>query len=55
MHDGEATPADEAGAWLREHFKDDPAPRVDITLVPGQANSAVYQEVMEILFGPPGG
>ncbi len=45
--------AEEAGAWLREHFEGDPEPRIDITLKAGPANPLVYQEVMEILFGPP--
>lgn len=54
MQDGSAR-ADEAGAWLRERFKDDPEPRIDITLAPAAANSLVYNEVMEILFGPPAG
>lgn len=55
MQNGEAIPTDEAGQWLREHFKDDPEPRVDITLVPAEANPLAYREVMEILFGPPTG
>ncbi len=54
MQDGDAR-ADDAGAWLRDHFKDDPEPRIDITLEPAPANPLVYNEVMEILFGPPAG
>lgn len=55
MQDGSAIPAEAAGEWLREHFKDDPEPRIDITLMVGESNPAAYREVMEILFGPPTG
>lgn len=55
MQDGKSVPAEEAGAWLREHFKGDPEPKVDITLVIGEPNPLIYREVLEILFGPPGG
>ena len=55
MKDGSDTPAEEAGQWLRDHFKDDPEPRVDITLIPGEPSPAAYREVLEILFGPPTG
>lgn len=54
MQDGSAIPADEAGAWLREHFKDDPAPRVEITWEVTEPNDRVFNEVLSILFGPEG-
>lgn len=54
MQDGKNVPAEEAGAWLREHFEDDPEPKVDITLMAAPPNPAAYREVLEILFGPPG-
>jgi hypothetical protein len=52
MQDDAKARGDEAGEWLREHFKDDPAPRVEIVMEVTEPNPAVYQEVMEILFGP---
>ncbi|WP_406108629.1 hypothetical protein OG698_38610 [Streptomyces sp. NBC_01003] len=55
MEDGRDVQAEEAGEWLRERFKDDPEPSVDITLVVGEPNPTAYREVMEILFGPPVG
>lgn len=55
MQDGNNIPADEAGQWLRENLKDETEPRVDITLIPGDPSPVAYQEVLEILFGPPTG
>lgn len=55
VQDRNAIPADEAGEWLREHFRDDPEPRIDITWQVGEPSPLVYREVMEILFGPPAG
>jgi hypothetical protein len=52
MQDGSAIPAEEAGAWLRDHFKDDPAPRVSITWDVTEPNDAVFLEVLDILFTP---
>lgn len=43
---------EEAVRWLREHFKSDPHPRVEIVMEVTEPNPAVYQEVMEMLFGP---
>lgn len=53
MQDGQATPAEEAGAWLREHFKDDPEPRVEITwTVSREPNPAALAWVLDTLFAP---
>ncbi|QES45293.1 hypothetical protein DEJ49_33690 [Streptomyces venezuelae] len=42
----------EAGEWLRRHFADDPAPKVDLVIEVADSNALAYREVMEILFGP---
>ncbi|MEU6610394.1 hypothetical protein ABZ922_36010 [Streptomyces shenzhenensis] len=52
MQNGEAIPAEEAGEWLRQHFKDDPAPRVDITFRNEEPDLVAYRRVLEILFCP---
>ncbi|QHC19004.1 hypothetical protein GR131_28225 [Streptomyces sp. GF20] len=43
---------DEAGVWLREHFKDDPAPRVDIGFRDEEPDQVAYRRILEILFRP---
>lgn len=50
--DAPAISGADASAWLREHFKDDPEPRVDITWEVTEPNDAVFREVLEILFAP---
>jgi hypothetical protein len=52
MQDGSAIPAEEAGAWLREHFKDDPEPRVDIIFRDEAPDPVAYRRILEILFHP---
>lgn len=52
MQDGEATPAEEAGAWLRKHFKDDPEPKVSITFRDEEPDPVAYRRLLEILFRP---
>ncbi|MBT2493755.1 hypothetical protein J7E96_35725 [Streptomyces sp. ISL-96] len=54
MQDGIAEDGQLAGQWLKEHFAGDPDPKIDITLMVGKSNPAVYREVLEILFGPEG-
>lgn len=51
MQDGAAR-GEQAGAWLREHFKDDPEPRVSITFEGDAMDSAAYRRLLEILFSP---
>lgn len=42
---------DDPGAWLREHFKDDPEPEVRIVEISGTPPSpAAYARILEILF-----
>lgn len=43
---------EQAGEWLRQHFADDPEPKVDLVIEVTEPNPVVYREVMEILFGP---
>ncbi|MER7571524.1 hypothetical protein [Streptomyces sp. NPDC126514] len=53
MQDGEAVPATEAGDWLREHFTDDPAPRVDITWTTrAERDDAGFTHFLTALFAP---
>jgi hypothetical protein len=53
MQDGNAIPADRAGAWLRDHFQDDPAPRVDITWTKREeADDAGFARFLSALFTP---
>ena len=54
MQDGKNVPAEEAGAWLREHFKDDPEPKVDITFRDEEPDPVAYRRILEILFSPRG-
>ena len=51
MQDGEAR-GEQAGAWLRDRFKDDPQPRVSITFEGEAVDSAAYRRLLEILFSP---
>lgn len=52
MQDGNAIPA-EAGEWLREHFKDDPAPRVDIAWSAAEdRDDAGFARFLNALFTP---
>lgn len=43
---------DEAGEWLRGHFKDDPEPTVSIAWDGRPISQSSYQAVLDILFGP---
>jgi hypothetical protein len=52
MQDGDAIPAEAAGEWLREHFKDDPEPRVEITFRDEEPDAVAYRRILEILFHP---
>ncbi|MET9385332.1 hypothetical protein ABZY09_30740 [Streptomyces sp. NPDC002928] len=53
MQDEALIRAEEAGEWLREHFKDDPAPRVEITWTVREApNPAALAWVLDTLFAP---
>jgi hypothetical protein len=46
---------EEAGKWLREHFKDVPAREVSVSLEITEPDDAVFREVLSILFGPDDG
>lgn len=53
MQDGDATPAEEAGAWLREHFKDDPEPKVSIEWTARtERDDAGFSRLLTALFTP---
>lgn len=43
---------EEASEWLREYYADGSAPEITLTWIVGEPNPPVYQEVMEVLFGP---
>ncbi|WP_326613190.1 hypothetical protein OG949_33055 [Streptomyces scopuliridis] len=52
MQDG-ARDGDRAGEWLREHFKDDPAPGISITWdVSEEPDDAAYHSLLKLLFLP---
>ncbi|MFH0241370.1 hypothetical protein ACGRHY_02765 [Streptomyces sp. HK10] len=54
MQDG-STGGEEAAIWLREHFKDDPAPRAEIGRTQSKApDDDAYHRLLEILFSPHG-
>jgi hypothetical protein len=53
MQDGNAIPAEAAGEWLRDHFKDDPSPRVDIAwTVREEVDEAGFARFLAALFTP---
>lgn len=53
MQDGSSTPAEAAGQWLRDHFKDDPEPTVSITWKVGEKpNPAALAWMLDVLFAP---
>lgn len=52
MQDGKDIPAEEAGAWLREHFKDVPEPKVTISFRDEEPDPVAYRRILEILFSP---
>lgn len=53
MQNGDAIPAEAAGEWLRDHFKDDPDPRVDITWTVSEGpNPAALAWMLDVLFAP---
>lgn len=52
MQDGKDIPAEEAGAWLREHFKDAPEPKVTISFRDEEPDPVAYRRILEILFSP---
>lgn len=43
---------EEASAWLREHFRDDPAPHVSITWTEDDSRTEAYGQLLEFLFAP---
>ncbi|MFE4370356.1 hypothetical protein ACFRMN_19340 [Streptomyces sp. NPDC056835] len=51
MQDG-ASAGEDAGAWLREHFKGDPAPEISITWRDEEPDPVAYRRILEILFAP---
>lgn len=53
MQNGDAIRADEAGTWLREHFKDDPDPGISFTWdATARPDQGAYERLLEILFTP---
>lgn len=53
MQDGRNIPAEEAGAWLRQHFENEPEPEVTITWkVSEQPNPAALAWMLDVLFAP---
>ena len=54
MQDDDAsTSCDDAAAWLRERYKNDPKPVIDISWREGEPVSrANYERILEILFSP---
>lgn len=52
MQDGKKLPAEQAGEWLRNHFKDDPEPKVTITFRDEEPDPVAYRRILEILFSP---
>lgn len=52
MQSGSSIPVGVAGKWLCEHFKDDPAPRVDISFRDEEPDPVAYRRILEILFQP---
>ncbi|MGV9850455.1 hypothetical protein ACWDWU_17055 [Streptomyces sp. NPDC003442] len=53
MKSGDAIPADEAGDWLKNHFADDPRPRIDITWrIRSEPDAAGFQRFLRALFTP---
>lgn len=55
MQNEETESAEVAGRWLREHFKDDPKPRVEITFRDEEPDPVAYRRILEILFRPRNG
>ncbi|RZD89279.1 hypothetical protein C0Q60_03435 [Streptomyces albidoflavus] len=52
MRNGKDISVDEAGEWLREHFENDPAPRIDIGFREEEPDPVAYRRILEILFRP---
>ncbi|MFD3532012.1 hypothetical protein [Streptomyces sp. NPDC058664] len=54
MQDG-SIGGEEASAWLREHFADDPAPEISISFAwdaSAAPDRGAYERLLEILFTP---
>ncbi|MFF3751761.1 hypothetical protein ACFYYH_15095 [Streptomyces sp. NPDC002018] len=41
-----------AAIWLREHFKDDPEPEINIAWTAAAEPDRSYERLLEILFSP---
>lgn len=52
MQDGDATPADEAGEWLRKTLKDQPERRSELLINNKPMDPESRARLLEILFGP---
>lgn len=52
MQDGAAISGDEASEWLRDHFANEPEPRIGITWTVTDPQPAKLARMVEILFGP---
>lgn len=53
MQDGVPISGDDANAWLREHFKDDPNPEVRIEWAADEEpDEGTYNRLLQILFSP---
>ncbi|MFJ2176437.1 hypothetical protein ACIOHE_26540 [Streptomyces sp. NPDC087851] len=46
---------EDAAEWLREHFKNDPAPEIKITWTVAEPNPVAFRRIQEILFAPRAG
>lgn len=53
MQDGEAIPADEAGEWLRDRFRDGSEPKIEIAWTARQErDDAGFARLLSALFTP---